>query len=149
MNKLIGVKWGALSDETKSDLLEKANCIDAVTGDNVRNGECTVDLTDELSIIGKVEDYEIMIDDESIIYNPVEGIELDAVDLPILDINNVMTVTEASERWGITEGAIRAAIKAKKFILGIDYRKAGRITLISVSSMERVYGEIDIKDDDE
>ena len=149
MSILIGVKWGALSEETKTDLLERMSCVDGITGDNAKCGECIVDLTDELSISGKIENDELIIDDEAIIYSPEEGIVLEAIELPILDINNVMTVTEASERWGIAEGTIRAAIKAKKFILGIDYRKAGRITLISVSSMERVYGEIDIKDDDE
>lgn len=149
MNRLIGVKWGALPEETKDDLLERVNCIDGITGDDVGCGECIVDLTDELSVSGKIENDELIIDDEAIIYSPEEGLVLEAVELPMLDINNVMTVTEASERWGITEGAIRAAIKTKKFILGIDYRKAGRITLISVSSMERVYGEIQIEESEE
>ena len=60
-------------------------------------------------------------------------------------LNNVMTAKEAAEIWGITEGAVRAAIKAKKFIPGIDYRKAGRITLITRESMERVYGKLENK----
>ena len=46
--------------------------------------------------------------------------------------------------WGITEEAIRLAIKTRKFIVGIDYRKAGRITLITYEAMERVYGELGI-----
>ena len=143
MNKLIGVKWGSLSEETKADLIERANCVDGITGDDAKCGECIVDLTDELSISGKIENDELIIDNEAIIYNPKYGLVLEAKQFPTLDINNVMTVTEASERWGITEGTIRAAIKAKKFIVGIDYRKSGRITLISVNSMERVYGEIE------
>ena len=56
-----------------------------------------------------------------------------------------MTVNEAAEMWGKTEGAVRAAIKAKKFILGVDYRKAGRITLITKEAMEKVYGKLENK----
>lgn len=52
----------------------------------------------------------------------------------------VMTATEAAEAWNMTEGAIRAAIKSNKFILGKEYRKAGRITLITREAMIRVYG---------
>ena len=54
-----------------------------------------------------------------------------------------MTVNEASEKWGITEGTIRAAIKRKDFVLGVDFRKAGRITLITTKAMIRVYGELE------
>lgn len=53
----------------------------------------------------------------------------------------VMTATEAAEAWNLTEGAIRAAIKSNKFILGTEYRKAGRITLITREAMKRVYGD--------
>ena len=60
-------------------------------------------------------------------------------------LNNVMTAKEAAEIWGITEGAIRAAIKAKKFATGVDYRKAGRITLITKEAMEKVYGKLENK----
>lgn len=56
-------------------------------------------------------------------------------------INEVMTVNEASEMFNITEGAIRAAIKKGYFIEGKDYRKAGRITLITKGAMEREYGK--------
>lgn len=56
-------------------------------------------------------------------------------------INEVMTVNEAANIWGKTEGAIRAAIKKEKFIEGIDYRKAGRITLITREAIKKIYGE--------
>lgn len=57
-------------------------------------------------------------------------------------LEEVMTATEAAEAWNMTEGAIRAAIKSNKFILGTEYRKAGRITLITRAAMKRVYGNI-------
>lgn len=141
MSKLVGMEWRKLSEETRNSLLEGASCIDGETGNEVNEGECIVDLTDNLSVAGRIEDFEIVIDDNAIIYDPNEGIILEANNDVTFEINEVMTVNEAAEKWGITEGAIRAAIKAKKFILGVDYRKAGRITLITKESMTRVYGE--------
>ena len=146
--KITGMKWKDLKEETKQFLLE-----DAVTSDGdcnvVLNGECIVDLTSTLSVTGEVIDGEIVIDDNAIIYNPEEGIK----PLSYSDrmkfikqnkvINNVMTVNEASEKWGITEGTIRAAIKRKDFVLGVDFRKAGRITLITKESKIRVYGKLE------
>ena len=143
--ELVGVRWGDLSEVTKRDLLERANCINGIDGDLVNAGECIVDLTEELSVVGTVIDTEeervLEIDDEAIIYNPEQGVILESkktIDTLIFDI---MTVTEAAEEWGITEGAIRKAISSKRFIAGIDYRKAGRITLITREAMERVYGK--------
>lgn len=135
MNKLIGVRWGDLEEITKEDLLSKA----FYEG----TGECIVDLTSDLSIAGEVvdngEEIVIVINEDSIIYNPADGIVLTPIQADF-EINEVMTVTEASEIWGKSEGTIRASIKAGKFILGVDYRKAGRITLITKEAMQRIYG---------
>ena len=57
-------------------------------------------------------------------------------------LDEIMTVSEAAEKWGITEGAIRAAIKAEKLITGVDFRKSGRITLITKDAMVKLYGEL-------
>ena len=144
MNKLVGVRWGDLKKETREFLLENSN-----VWDDTKEGECIFDLTDTLSVSGYIKcinkdegDYEYIVDDEAIIYNPSEGILLDYKEDIIFEINEVMIVNEAAEIWGKTEGAIRAAIKSKKFIPGVDYRKAGRITLITRESMERVYGKL-------
>ena len=132
---LHGVKWGDLSEETKQDLLSNAN-----VWDNVKEGDCLVDLTEELTVEGKIIDGEIMIKDNAIIYNPQLGKPCISEPLKV-DIDNVLTAQEAATKWGITEGAIRKAIASKRLIIGIDYRKAGRITLISRKAMERLYGE--------
>lgn len=136
MNKLVGVRWGDLSEVTKEDLLSRAFCEGV--------GECIVDLTSDLSVAGtKIdngEEKELVINDDAIIYNPSEGILLESKDVKF-EINEVMTVSEAAVLWGKSEGAIRAAIKAKKFIVGVDYRKAGGTTLITREAMERVYGK--------
>lgn len=140
MNRLVGVRWGDLREETRGFLLENS-------WREIKEGECIVDLTEDLSISGKAvntgEEIEIVIDDEAIIYNPENGIILEPKKNITFEINEVMTVSEAATIFGKTEGAIRAAIKAKKFIPMVDYRKAGGITLITKESMERVYGELE------
>jgi hypothetical protein len=55
-------------------------------------------------------------------------------------LDEVMTMQEAAQYIGITEGSIRAAIKLGKLKENIEYRKAGRITLITVSAVERLWG---------
>lgn len=135
MNKLVGVRWGALKEETKEFLLENAYICD-----DVREGDCIVDLTNTLSVAGKIIEHEIIIDEEAIMYNPTEGIVLEAKEVKFA-IDEVTTANKAAEMWGISEGTIRSAIKSKKLIPGVDYTKAGRITLITLEAMERVYGK--------
>lgn len=58
-------------------------------------------------------------------------------------LKNVFTATEAAERWGLNSSTIRKAIsKTTKFEEGKDYRKAGRVTLVSREAMIREYGEL-------
>lgn len=140
MSKLVGIKWGRLEKETQDWLLRDCNCVDGRDESDTDDGECIVDLTDELSVPGKIVNGELVIDYDAVIYNPIGEYESDGT---TFEINNIMTVNEASEMWGITEGAIRAAIKSSKFIPLIDYRKAGRITLITREAMERNYGELE------
>lgn len=56
-------------------------------------------------------------------------------------LSEVVTLSEAAEKWEISEGSIRLAIKNNKFENEIDYRKAGRITLITLDAMRKIYGE--------
>ena len=136
--KLVGIKWGKLEKATQEYLLKDCDCINAVTVNDAYNGDCIIDLTENLSVAGKIVDGDIVIDDYAEIYNPIGEYESDGT---TFEINNIMTVSEAAETWGITEGAIRKAIKSNKFIPSIDYRKAGRITLICRDAMIRVYGD--------
>jgi hypothetical protein len=72
MSKLVGKRWGELSEEKRDDLLTFANCVDGETGDQAREGECIVDLTDTLSIAGFLTDEgDIVIDNEAVIYSPI------------------------------------------------------------------------------
>ena len=136
--KLVGIKWGKLEKATQEWLLKDCDCVNAVTVNDAYNGDCIVDLTENLSVPGKIVNGDIIIDDNAKIYDP-EGEYKNCG--TTFEINNVMTVSEAAEKWGITEGAIRKAIRSGKFIPGIDYRKAGRITLICREAMTRVYSE--------
>ena len=138
MSKLVGVKWGRLEKATQEWLLRDCDCVNAVTVNDAYNGDCIIDLTENLSVAGKIVEGDIVIDYDAKIYNPIGEYESDGT---TFEINNIMTVSEAAETWGITEGAIRKAIKSNKFIPSIDYRKAGRITLICRDAMIRVYGD--------
>lgn len=53
----------------------------------------------------------------------------------------VMTTAEACELWGLSESTLRVRINRKKLQEGIDYRKSGKGTLITVSKMKELYGE--------
>lgn len=52
------------------------------------------------------------------------------------NIFEVVTSQEAAQMLGLTEGAIRKSIKTGRLVLGRDYRKAGRITLINKDSLK-------------
>ena len=44
-DKVIGKKWGELTDDLRTELLKNCNCIDGATGNNTKNGDCIIDLT--------------------------------------------------------------------------------------------------------
>ena len=56
-------------------------------------------------------------------------------------LNEVYTMQEAANLMSITEGSIRAAIKSSRLIEGIDYKKSGRIVLVTKSAVEREWGK--------
>lgn len=61
---------------------------------------------------------------------------------PLFDI---YTTTEAALKWGLNESTVRKAIQTGRFNLGTEYRKAGRVTLITKEAMEKVYGKLENK----
>lgn len=59
-----------------------------------------------------------------------------------MGINNVITIKEASNRWGVEERALRARCdRGIAFKHGIDCKKSCGTWLITISAMEREYGE--------
>lgn len=65
---LHGVKWSNLKEETKQELLSNAN-----VWDDIKEGECIIDLTEKFSVEGEIVNGEIIINDNAIIYNPEIG----------------------------------------------------------------------------
>ena len=53
-------------------------------------------------------------------------------------LEEVYTLTEAADKLGITEGAVRYYIRKSMLIKGIDYRKSGRVTLILKESLNKI-----------
>lgn len=60
-----------------------------------------------------------------------------AVDTPFDD---VLSFTDASIMWGLSESTLRKAVSYGKFVKGIDVCKYGKQWLISMSAMRREYG---------
>lgn len=57
-----------------------------------------------------------------------------------IDLNKVLTLTEAAARWILADGSsIRKAIERKKFKEN-EIRKSGNIWLITMEGMIRVFG---------
>jgi len=56
------------------------------------------------------------------------------------DLRKVLTLSEAAQRWKLSDGAsIRKAIERKRFN-DHEIRKSGGVWLIAYSAMERVFG---------
>lgn len=56
-------------------------------------------------------------------------------------LDEVMAFSEASEIWGLGESTLRSTVRTDKLQEGIDYRKSGKVWLITKDAMMRVYGE--------
>lgn len=142
MNKLVGVRWGDLKEEIRERLFENATI-----WDDVQDGECIYDLTSNLSVRGYVKcinkeegDYEYIIEDDAIIYDPSEGL-IESPRKVVLEINEVMTFAEATQRWGLADSTLRKLATTNKLLEGLDFRKSGKVWLITKEAMERIYGE--------
>ena len=142
MNKLVGVRWGDLKEEIRERLFENATI-----WDDVQDGECIYDLTSNLSVRGYVKcinkeegDYEYIIEDDAIIYDPSEGIISEPKKV-VLEINEVMTFAEATQRWGLADSTLRKLATTNKLLEGLDFRKSGKVWLITRDAMKRMYGE--------
>lgn len=133
---LTGIRWGSLPEEAREQLKGNAN---------VWENSCVIDLSSNLSIAGNVIDTEeektIEIDDNAIIYNAGNGILTEGKEFSSNTIEEVLTLSEASKRFNITEGAIRYYIRNRELINGIDYRKACGITLITLNAVKSIFGK--------
>lgn len=55
-----------------------------------------------------------------------------------MSLDTVYTLSEAAELLGVTEGTIRYYIRNGILKEGIDYRKSGRITLVTKEAIEKI-----------
>jgi hypothetical protein len=55
-------------------------------------------------------------------------------------ILEVLTFSEAAEIWDIDPSTLRHRVTSEKLNEGIDYRKSGKVWLITRNAMERLYG---------
>lgn len=55
-------------------------------------------------------------------------------------IENVLTFTEASKTWGLSDSTLRKLVLTNKLTNGIDYRKSAGTWLITRDAMKRLYG---------
>jgi hypothetical protein len=55
-------------------------------------------------------------------------------------LDEVMTMQDAAQYIGITEGSIRNAIRNNRLKDGIDYKRSGRIIIVLKSAVEREWG---------
>ena len=53
-------------------------------------------------------------------------------------LEEVYTLTEAADKLGITEGAVRYYIRKCVLIECLDNRKSGRVTLILIESLYKI-----------
>lgn len=58
-----------------------------------------------------------------------------------ININNILTFTEAAEKWNIDSSTLRKLVNTDKLIKDVDYRKSGNVWLITKEAMKKVYGE--------
>ena len=61
------------------------------------------------------------------------------------ELDYILTFAEASDLWGLDSSTLRKLVTTKKLVDGVDYRKSGKVWLITRSAMERIYGEIKVE----
>ena len=58
-----------------------------------------------------------------------------------ITLNDILTFAEAAEIWGIDSSTLRHLATKDKLKEGTDYRKSGKVWLITKEAMERLYGK--------
>jgi hypothetical protein len=56
------------------------------------------------------------------------------------NISEVLTFSEAAEIWNIDPSTLRHRVTGEELQEGLDYRKSGKVWLITKKAMERLYG---------
>lgn len=131
MKKYIGKKWMQLTQEQQYELMKNAN-----VWDNIKEGDCIVDLTNDLSVSGSIVDGEIVIDNESIIYNPTEGIIVENE-----KFKDLISLKDAASMFNKEESTLRRNISNGFFKEWQDCIKFGTTWVFDVNALEKKYGK--------
>lgn len=59
----------------------------------------------------------------------------------ISKLNGIYSFSEASEKWGLDSSTLRKLVKTPKVTEGVDYKKSGKVWLVTDDCMRRIYGE--------
>ena len=136
MKKYIGKKWKQLAKEEQDMLLSEANPFEC------SEGECIIDLTEDLSVTGKVinteEERYIEIDDDAIIYNPNEGIIIENE-----KFKDLISLKDASIMLNKDESTLRRNIKNGFFKEWQDCIKLGKQWVFDIKALEKKYKKYD------
>lgn len=59
------------------------------------------------------------------------------------ELDDIMTTQEAAERWGVTADSLKQNCigRVKKGFLEGEFRKSGKMWLVTRQGMERLYGK--------
>lgn len=69
------------------------------------------------------------------------GKHTDGINVYSEELDTVMTFSEATEKWGLADSTLRKLVTTNKLTENVDYRKSGKVWLITKDAMERVYGK--------
>lgn len=69
----------------------------------------------------------------------IEWVENKEVHGGLLD--DVYTFAEASQKWKLGESTLRSTVKSNRLVEGKDYKKSGKVWLITKEAMKKLYGE--------
>lgn len=144
MKKLIGKKWSQLSKEKQEELLNSiVGTIDGRDCSNVYDGDCIVDFENGLSVIGKVichnkdeGDYEVIIDNNSILYDPKDGCIVENE-----KFKGLISLKDAATMFNREESTLRRNISNGFFKEWQDCIKFGTTWVFDIEALERKYGK--------
>ena len=134
MKKYIGKKWKQLTEEEQDQLLSNPHTTES-------EGDCIVDLTENLSVGGRVvvtdEESYIEIDDDAIIYDPSDRVIIENE-----KFKDLISLKDASIMFNKEESTLRRNIKNGLFIEWQDCVKFGKQWVFDIKALERVYGKL-------
>lgn len=70
------------------------------------------------------------------------GKHSEGIDVFNKNFHEIITFSEATEKWQLSDSTLRKLVKTNKIKENIDYRKSGKVWLITRSAMEKIYGKL-------